>query len=397
MNKPYSLTQLMEKSEWTTDECRWILSYLDNSGKTELQNLMHKYFLDKLENDEIFDANDIDPVISEKLLVAIKEKVLMPEKQQKSNFIRMWTMRVAAASMIGVIALSAFLLFRQYLNQPFVESKHVLSTNRNDIEPGGNKAILTLADGSVIILEDSKNGVLAQQGNTEVLKTDGKLAYNVSQSSANKPMFNTISTQRGGQYQVVLPDGSKVWLNSVSSLRFPTFFNGNQRRVEITGEAYFEVAQNKEIPFVVSVNGAEIEVLGTHFNVNAYSDESIIRTTLLEGSVKFAKDGNVAILNPGQQSQLSLNGNLKTINNVEVENVIAWKNGFFLFEASDFKTVSKQLSKWYDVEFIYDREIEDLFYGKIPRNTKLSDLLTALSLTGKVNFKIEGKKIIVLP
>ena len=392
MNESYSIKQLLDKSDWTPAECRWLLNYLENSGETELKNLMQQYFSEDFKNN-----TPIAPAISNRILAVIQQHIEVPVKYEKSKIARMWTLRIAAASLIGVIALSTFLWVKQHSKQPIAQINQIAKSNNNDVNPGGNKAVLTLADGSTIILDDAKNGAIAQQGNTKVVKIDGKLNYNVSELSTQQPVFNTISTPRGGQYQVVLPDGSKVWLNSVSSLRFPTFFNGKQRRVEITGEAYFEVAKNQAMPFIVSVNGAEIEVLGTDFNVNAYSDESTIRTTLLEGSVKFAKDGNVAILKPGQQSQLSLNGQLKTINNVEIEKVVAWKNGFFLFEASDFKTVSKQLSKWYDVEVVYDKEIDDLFYAKVPRSTKLSDLLKALSLTGKINFKIEGKKIIVLP
>jgi ferric-dicitrate binding protein FerR (iron transport regulator) len=393
MNESYSIKQLLDKSDWTPAECRWLLNYLENSGETELKNLMQQYFSDDLEN-----GKAIDPVVSERLLGAIQQHIAIPpRKHQKSKVVSMWTIRIAAASLIGVIALSTLVWVKQHSKQPIAQINQISKSNNNDVNPGGNKAVLTLADGSTIILDDAKNGAIAQQGNTKVVKIDGKLNYTVSEMSTQQTVFNTISTPRGGQYQVELPDGSKVWLNSVSSLRFPTFFNGKQRRVEITGEAYFEVAKNQAMPFIVIVNGAEIEVLGTHFNVNAYSDESTIRTTLLEGSVKFAKDGNFAILKPGQQSQLSLNGQLKTINDVEIEKVVAWKNGFFHFEASDFKTLSKQLARWYDVEVVYDKEIDDLFYAKVPRSTKLSDLLKALSLTGKINFKIEGKKIIVLP
>jgi ferric-dicitrate binding protein FerR (iron transport regulator) len=392
MNESYSIKQILEKSEWTNAECRILSNYLENSDETELKLLMQQYFSEDLEN-----VKALDSVVSERLLGAIKQHIEIPRKHQKSKIFSMWSIRIAAASLVGVIALSTLVWFKVHSKQPTAEIKQIAKSNNNDVKPGGNNAVLTLADGSIIILDEVENGELVQQGNTKVVKIDGKLNYNVSEMSTQQPMFNTITTPRGGQYQVVLPDGSQVWLNSVSSLRFPTFFNGKQRRVEITGEAYFEVAKNKEMPFIVSVNGAEIEVLGTHFNVNAYSDESTIRTTLLEGSVKFVKEGNVAILKPGQQSQMYLNGQLKIINDVEIEKVVAWKNGFFFFESSDFKTVSKQLSKWYDVEVVYDREIDDLFYAKVPRSTKLSDLLKALSLTGKINFKIEGKRIIVLP
>lgn len=392
MHDSHIINQLLDKTEWTPEECQWVLNYLEHSGETEFKTLMQQYFVDDLKSDQT-----IDPIVSKKLLSAIHQQIEIPQKQEKASIIRMWTIRFAAASLIGVIALSTFLWFKQQSVQSIVGPQQHYTSTKDDVNPGGNKAVLTLADGSTIILDTAENGALAQQGNTKVFKINGKLDYKVTGLSSALPMFNTISTPRGGQYQVELPDGSQVWLNSVSSLRFPTAFNGKQRMVEITGEAYFEVAKNKAMPFIVRVNGAEIEVLGTHFNVNAYSDESIIRTTLLEGAVKFVKDGSVAMLKPGQQSQLSLNGQLKTVSDIDVEKVIAWKKGFFLFEASDFETVSKQLKKWYDIEVIYDRKIDDLFYATIPRNTKLSDLLKALSLTGKIKFKIEGKNVIVMP
>jgi ferric-dicitrate binding protein FerR (iron transport regulator) len=253
-----------------------------------------------------------------------------------------------------------------------------------------------LADGSTIILDNVQNGTLAQQGNTKVIKEDGKLAYNLTSTGINEVLYNTISTPRGGQYQVDLPDGSRVWLNAASSLHFPTAFVGKERRVEITGEAYFEVAKNKAQPFIVSVNGAEVQVLGTHFNVMAYNDENAIKTTLLEGSVKFVNGSTSSLLKPGQQSQLSENGQVKVVSNVDVDAVTAWKNGNFDFQGEDIETVMRQLSRWYNVDVVYRNKPDELFYAEIPRNTKLSDVLKALELTGKLRFGIEGKKIIVM-
>jgi transmembrane sensor len=267
---------------------------------------------------------------------------------------------------------------------------------KDDVLPGGNKAVLTLADGSTIILDDAQNGALAQQGNTKVTKLGGKLAYDPANADSKEVLYNTIATPRGGQYQVELPDGSQVWLNAASSLRFPTAFEGKVRRVEITGEAYFEVAKNKSMPFVVSVNGAEVKVLGTHFNVMAYGEENAVRTTLLEGSVQFVSGNNTSLLQPGQQSQLTKEGEVKVVNGVDVESIIAWKNGMFHFENADIETVMRQLARWYDVEVDFKgQQIDNLFYAKIPRSSKLSDVLKVLELTGNIKFKIEGKKITV--
>jgi ferric-dicitrate binding protein FerR (iron transport regulator) len=303
----------------------------------------------------------------------------------------------AAAVLILMLGSAAYLVF--YNNN--AADKVAKGTTqkerfRNDIPPGGNKAVLTLADGSTIILDNVQNGTLAQQGNTKVIKEDGKLAYNLTSTGINEVLYNTISTPRGGQYQVDLPDGSRVWLNAASSLHFPTAFVGKERRVEITGEAYFEVAKNKAQPFIVSVNGAEVQVLGTHFNVMAYNDENAIKTTLLEGSVKFVNGSTSSLLKPGQQSQLSENGQVKVVSNVDVDAVTAWKNGNFDFQGEDIETVMRQLSRWYNVDVVYRNKPDELFYAEIPRNTKLSDVLKALELTGKLRFGIEGKKIIVM-
>jgi ferric-dicitrate binding protein FerR (iron transport regulator) len=277
------------------------------------------------------------------------------------------------------------------------ESKKISVHNfKNDVSPGNNKAILTLADGSSIILDDARDGAITQQGGTKVIKIGGKLAYHTTGNSSEIE-YNTITTPRGGQYQVELPDGSRVWINAASSLRFPTAFTGNERRVEINGEAYFEVAKNKSMPFIVKVNDAKVEVLGTHFNINAYDDEGIMTTTLLEGSVKFVSSDKISILKPGQQSQLSKDGQVKLINDVDIDKVMAWKNGLFVFDNSDLETVMRQLSRWYDIDVVFrTRNVATSFVGEIPRTSKLSDILKVFELASKLQFEIAGKKVIVM-
>jgi ferric-dicitrate binding protein FerR (iron transport regulator) len=392
INQSKNIELLLKKSEWTTEERQWLLFFLENSNGQDLKEIMEELFYENVRN-----SNSIDPIISERLLSNIHQKIIINRKQEKAKRVRMWTLRIAAACVVGFLALSTFLWLKNNSKQPIAQMQVNIKKYKKDIQPGGNKAVLTLADGSTIALEDAKNGVLTQQGNTKIIKQNGKIDYNATVSGANKIMYNTISTPRGGQYRVELPDGSEVWLNAASSLRFPTTFAGKERRVEITGEVYFEVAKNKAMPFIVSVNGAEVQVLGTHFDVMAYNDEPAFKTTLLEGSVKFVKDGNFIMLKPGQQSQLTKSGQIKVVSDVNLTTVVAWKNGFFDFEGLDFETIARQLSRWYNVEVIYDRKIDDLFYAEIPRNTKLSDVLKALELTGKVHFEIEGTKIIVLP
>lgn len=306
--------------------------------------------------------------------------------------------RYAAAAAVLLLLAAGYFIYKSNSRQPDL-AKNTSQKQRfkNDVPPGTDKAILTLADGTTIVLDDEVNGALANQGATKVLKFNGKISYQTTQQSSQEVLFNTISTPRGGQYEVVLPDGSAVWLNAASSIRFPTVFQGNDRKVELTGEAYFEITKNKFKPFIVSINKSQIEVLGTHFNVMAYEDEAVLKTTLLEGSVKFVSGNTTKILVPGQQSQLTKGGVIAVASGVDVDDVMAWKNGIFHFEGEDIGVVTRQLSRWYDVDVEYRKKIDDLFYAEMPRNTKLSDALKALELTGKVHFEIEGKKIIVHP
>lgn len=289
-----------------------------------------------------------------------------------------------------------------------------------DIAPGGNKAILTLADNSTVILDSAANGAIAQQGNAKVVKlSNGQLMYQsaipdkLGQAGNRQSAmtYNTLSTPRGGQYQLVLPDGSKVWLNAASSITYPTAFTGNERKVQITGEAYFEVTHNSQMPFVVEKGSMAVEVLGTHFNINAYDDEEAMKTTLLEGKVKVGsrqwavgseekaegKEHSV-ILKPGEQVSLSHSSQLSQPIPVQTDEVMAWKNGLFQFENADIRSVMRQLSRWYDVEIAYKQpsELKDKVSIEFPRSFNLSDVLKIMESTAGVKLQMEGKKIIVL-
>ncbi|MFA5816443.1 MAG: FecR domain-containing protein [Bacteroidales bacterium] len=264
----------------------------------------------------------------------------------------------------------------------------------NDIEPGGNKAVLTLGDGSIIVLDSARNGLLATQSSTNVVKLeDGRLAYS---SSSNKPaevVYNTITTPRGGEYQIMLPDSSKVWLNSQSSIRFPVSFTGGERHVEITGEAYFEVVKYNKMSFTVSVNEMTIKVLGTRFNIRAYRDENVTETTLVEGSVQVARGEARAILNPGQQASLDSTGQISVVNNVDINQVLAWKNGLFLFNSADIVTIMNQISRWYNVDIDYEGDLpNELFSGIVSRNSNISKVLIILEQAG-IKFTFEDDKI----
>ena len=385
------LGKLLCESEWTSKEMKWLLNYLENSDGAELIQLMQKHFSDDLEN-----SKGISPEASIKLFNAIHDKIRSESKPVKRRITSLRKIAIAA-SVIGILLLSTFLLYNRNTSKGNVNAEGREQRFKNDVSPGGDKATLTLADGSSILLDDAQNGTLAQQGSSKVIKVGGKLMYDPTNNNSKEIVYNTISTPNGGQYQLELPDGSLVWLNATSSIHFPTSFVGKERHVEITGEAYFEVAKNRDMPFIVTVNGAEVQVLGTHFNVNAYSDEDNVKTTLLEGSVKFVSGANINMLKPGQQSQLASNGLIKVVSNVDVDEVVAWKNGMFDFENAGIETVMRQLSRWYDVEIEYKGKTDDLFIAEMRRNIKLSDALKALELTGRVKFEIQGKKIIVMP
>lgn len=274
--------------------------------------------------------------------------------------------------------------------------------------PGTEGAILTLADGKQIILDSAANGSLAVEGRTKVINKDGQLVYEIEGRVPDALLYNTMTTPKGKQYQLVLADGSKVWLNAASSIRYPTAFAGTERRVEITGEAYFEIAHHADKPFKVSVNGMEVQVVGTHFNINAYEDEAAMQTTLLQGSVKITTNNHTRILSPGQQAQISTtlshpvqqkpgDENIKVVKDADLDAVMAWKNGYFSFSQTDLQTVMRQIARWYDVEIVYAGTIPDRrFGGEIARNTNASQVLKILE-ESKVYFRIEGKKIIVLP
>lgn len=323
-----------------------------------------------------------------------------------------WYRIAAIASVLILISITSYL----FLGSNQDESPHQVVESQivQDLAPGGDKAFLTLADGIIISL-DSISGEISLMGGMKVRKTaDGEIIYELATSSGlasneDALKYNQISTPRGGQYQIVLSDGTKVWLNSASSLKYPIQFDGNSRSVELTGEAYFEVntqkgATSQPIPFFVKTSKQTIEVLGTHFNVSSYEDEGSVKTTLLEGKVSvsvnsddFDRSGMIEesvykkdriVLKPNEQAVLS--NNIFNVSKVNAEEFVAWKNGYFSFQGADLKTVMQQLSRWYDVDIVYTGEIsKETFTGKIYRNMSISKVLEVLAFAG-VKFKIEG-------
>ncbi|MBO9632878.1 MAG: FecR family protein [Chitinophagaceae bacterium] len=302
------------------------------------------------------------------------------------HFIRKWWWAAAIFILFGTVA---YLYTSQQKEKPVVAAK---SAETKDILPGGERAILTLADGSKIALDSAATGQLAKQGNASVIKlANGEIRYDVNGHSQTATMMNTMSTPRGGQYQLILPDGSKVWLNAASAISYPTAFTGNERRVKVSGEVFLEVAQNKEKPFVVDVDGkSTVQVLGTSFNINSYADEGNIKTTLIDGSVKINQQ---TILKPGQQATVA--GNNVTIHKANTEQVLAWKNGNFDFTGLDFKALMRQLERWYDIDIKYERDLTDFkSEGQVDRGVSLTGMIRFLSNFG-IKARLEGRVLII--
>jgi ferric-dicitrate binding protein FerR (iron transport regulator) len=303
-----------------------------------------------------------------------------------------------AAAVILIAALGSYWILSRNKNKPVAKTETKQTIQNNDVAPGQYKAKLTLADGTTIILDSAKTGQLVQQGEINVLNKDGQLVYE-KRGETNKVLYNTLSTSKAETYLTVLSDGTKVWLNSQSSIHYPVAFTGKERRVEITGEAYFEVAKDATKPFIVALNNMEVRVLGTHFNINAYSDDPQVKTTLLEGSVQITPliGDHATVLQPGEQAQLSEKGKIKVVEDCDVEKETAWKNRLFIFKGDDVKKVMNMLSRWYDVEVVYEGSVPDLqFYGIVNMDQPASNVLKLLQMKGG-HFKIENKKIIVTP
>lgn len=276
---------------------------------------------------------------------------------------------------------------------------------KNDIKPGKNTATLTFANGKTIALSDAKTGVVIDASkitynDNTVISTERSDERSLNNASGKDPSLRVgmtnVSTPRGGQYQVVLPDGSKVWLNAASSIAFPASFAGlKERKVELTGEAYFEVSKNKVQAFVVSSKNQDVTVLGTHFNVNTYEDEVNTKTTLLEGSVKVSSSQGEALLKPNEQSILTAKGRIE-VQDVDPADAVAWKNGEFVFSSEDIPTIMRKIARWYDVDIEYKGEVsKKRFTGTVSRYANVSEVLQTLELTKGISFKIEGRKIIV--
>ena len=324
--------------------------------------------------------------------------------------IKRW-MYAAAAILLLLTAGTAY----YFLSGTGVEVRNISQQDppekTHDLKPGKTGAVLVLADGSQISLDSVQNGVLASQGNSKIIGRNGRISYERGATSGNEPLYNTISTPRGRQFSLVLSDGSKVWLNAASSIRYPADFNSNDRKVEITGEAYMEIAPRyrkdrsgsmEKIPFIVQFNTVEgnkgeIQVLGTHFNINTYGDDRDVKATLLEGSIQLVLNDRHMVIKPGEQVTTDKDGRMQLDSNVDMDAVMAWKNGFFSFNNTDMYTLMNEIGRWYDVDVEYAGAVPDRkFGGEIARSSNASQVLKIME-ESNVRFRIEEKKIIVLP
>ncbi len=321
----------------------------------------------------------------------ITENTGVKINHKEAKRILLWPRITAAASILLFLFAGSYFIWNKY----GAKGTSAAVIAYNDIKPGGNSAILTLGDGKTILLNKTAKGQLAVQGGMAVTKTaDGQIQYQTTAEENDKVMFNTITTRRKEQYEVILADGTRAWLNASSSIKYPSAFKGNDREVVTTGEVYFEVAHNAFRPFKVTSGGQTIQVLGTHFNVNAYGDEPELKTTLLEGSVKVTAANSFRIIKPGEQTVL--HGDNLSVTQVNTEEAVAWKNGYFRFDQEKIGSIMRKLSRWYDIDVDIDGPVpDDEFSGTISRSTNISEVLNALGDYKTVHFKIEGRRVTV--
>lgn len=388
-DKVLQLLELYSSRKATVAEEQDLFQWLDANQiqqpfQQHIQSLIHQF-----DEDELSPNVDWDSIYHQILQKTSEDNITFT-----SNVKAIWPRLVAAAIIIVVVGFGAVYFVGSYKSNPqFVD--HNISVPK-DINPGFSGAVLTLSNGNQILLDTAKNSHLFSKSGLRLINQNGQLSYKNSDANSNEAVvYNIMTTAKGRQYQLVLSDGTKVWLNAASSIKFPVVFSGKERNVSITGEAYFEVAHNAAKPFNVAVNGENIHVLGTHFNVNAYEDELITSTTLLEGSVEITKENTTIKLVPGQQAQLKKTGEWNVLKDTDIDGVTAWKDGLFVMKNADIGIVMRQIARWYDIEIIYEGTIPSgHISGDIPRNMKLSKVLEVMQLSG-VHFTFDGKKVIV--
>jgi len=372
--------------------------YRQGKATEEEQRFLEAYY-DLFESES--GMEDLNEEEKERLKQGIKndiqeqivKKELRTAKVRKIHSLR----KIAAVLLFLLVSGAVFYLFhtKNSTFEPSVAENN--GTQQEEIHPGGNKAILTLANGQKIVLDSSSQKTFSSQSYINMSRDSGILVYTSAQKETKQTRYNTITTPYGGKYKVVLSDGTKVWLNAGSSLHYPIAFNGNKRKVTLTGEGYFEVAQNKNKPFVVKAEGLQVKVLGTHFNINAYPENKEVKTTLAEGSVLVSKGKDSKQLSPGEQAGWNRDNRRFSVSKVNVREMLAWKNDLFYFDNTNIKSIMQQLARWYNVQVRYNMKEVDKknFSGVMSRYTDIKEILKRMELTGTIHFEVEGKKVIV--
>lgn len=394
-NELIALFNRYRSNQCTAEEAERLLRYIQSGkGRQVIEDLIAKGF-----------GAEYDVLVSAEVKDSLERvyRRVQQHKRSTPNLVPVYRSsfrRWASIAAAVLIVLSAGVVLYRYSNNHQSQSVQLASQYGDDVLPGGNRAVLTLADGRKIDLDDAAKGLLAEQANISITKTDdGEVAYKIKAGPYSNAItgYNTVTTPKGGQYQIRLPDGSRVWLNAASSLRYPMAFAAGERRVQLTGEGYFEVARNEQQPFIVESHGQSIRVLGTEFNIQAYEKEPAVATTLVSGSISITPvaTDRITVLKPGEQSILT-GGSLK-VRNVSVGNFTAWKEGLIVLNNVDLATVIRQLERWYDVEFTGAEPnfVSAPFFGEIPRDINLSGVLAALEIQTNIHFEIDGRRVLM--
>ncbi len=376
--------ELLAKAQWTDEECRWLLRYLEHTPGTALQ----EHLLER------FRQQGFDPrhrQLSDNILARIHQRIQPAAPVTRVvPLYRRWRNIAAAAVIIGAALAGGMYWLRPAANVQ--TASRPAPPAATDVAPGGNKARLVLGNGQAVLLDQAADGPIAGS-DEQVHKQDAELVYGPAGGSG----INTLITPNGGQYRVQLADGTKVWLNAASSLQYPAAFNGSDRTVTLKGEAYFEVAQNAGQPFFVNVNGMTVQVLGTHFNVNAYAEEKHVTTTLLTGAVRVVAGNQRLTLAPGQQTTLEQQSGLLQRGEGDTENAVAWKNGLFTFKNDELAAVMRDISRWYDVSVVFENGADEKIQvtGAMRRQEYLQQALKILELTADLHFDVQGRTVTV--
>jgi transmembrane sensor len=375
-----------------------LIERINNGTATEHEMGLYNAYMNRIAPGSTdWDQFELDD--QEQVRLELWDRVRVGMKKAPPRSIIMWR-RIASIAALLLICISITGYFLFHVDDG--PKKGTLAQIDQDILPGGNKAVLTLSNGHKIILSAAKHGVLVSQSNIRINKSsDGQLTYEATKGDhASHIAYDTLTTPAGGIYNVELADGSKIWLNSSTSIRFPETFNPKERKIElITGEAYFEVTHNLSAPFRVATPHGIIEDLGTHFNINSYNDESAEKTTLLEGSVSVKSNDQKIVLQPGQQALIDNNSGVASIvvSTVDLEETIAWKNGLFLFNNENLESIMRKISRWYNVKIEYqDQSVKkEVFLGSLSRFKNASEVMDMLEQTGKIHFEVKGTLIVV--